>query len=69
MDGERIIKFYERNKFYKWLLILLVVVVGYKWIVDEHEIEREDRRVEKEERRIIQRGIGWKVNRVCELMK
>ena len=37
---------------------LFLGVVGYKWMVDEHEIEREDRRVEKEERRIIQRGIG-----------
>ena len=47
---------------------LFLGVVGYKWMVDEHEIEREDRRVEKEERRIIQRGIGWKVNCVCEMI-
>ena len=46
----------------------LVVVVGYKWIVDEHEIERDNGIEEKEERRIIQRGIGWKVNRVCEMI-
>ena len=38
MDGERIIRFYERNKFYKWFSILYDNYER-KRTIDEHGIE------------------------------
>ena len=50
MDGERIIKFYERNKFYEWLLIIFGcsgIWVNSWW---EWDIERQWDRGERGEK-------------------